>query len=132
LKNAGNRSINQICLKRLTGILNLDELVKKIHQPTKKNEQEKIEDEFDLQEEDKDKEEDKKTTESLDWDKVIYDNMQGNGHQFSVKYSQFSDKIGDKEWVGGEMNTLSNIGSHQIVNLSYGAKQKEKKSPRDF
>jgi hypothetical protein len=43
----------------------LDESVKKIRQPTKKNEQEEIEDEFDLQEEDEDKEEDKKTTESL-------------------------------------------------------------------
>jgi hypothetical protein len=30
--------------------------------------------------------------------------------------------------VDGEMNTLSNIGSHQIVNLSFGAKKKEKKN----
>jgi hypothetical protein len=40
--------IKQICLKQLTGILNLDSLVKKIHQPTKKNNlQEEIEDEDD-------------------------------------------------------------------------------------
>ncbi len=68
LKNAGNRSINQFCLKRLTGILNLDELVKKICQPTEENEQEEIEDDFALQEEDEDKKEEKKTTESLNWD----------------------------------------------------------------
>ncbi len=30
--------------------------------------------------------------------------------------------------MDGEMNTLSNIGSHRIVNLSFGAKKKEKKS----
>jgi hypothetical protein len=45
LKNAGNRLIKQICLKQLTGILNLDSLVKKIRQPTEKNDlQEEIED----------------------------------------------------------------------------------------
>ncbi len=128
MKNAGNRSVTQICLKQLTGILNLDESLKKTHQPTKINEQEEIEDNFGSQEEDEDKVEDKKTTEFLDWDKVIYDIKQGNGHKFSAKYSQISDIIGDKEWVTGEMNTLSNIGSHRIVNLSYGAKQKEKKN----
>ena len=53
LKNAGNRSIKQICLKQLTGILNLDSLVKKIRHPTEKN---------DLQEEIEDEDEDKKTT----------------------------------------------------------------------
>jgi hypothetical protein len=53
LKNAGNRLIKQIRLKRLTGILNLDSLVKKICQPTEKN---------GLQEEIEDKDEDKKTT----------------------------------------------------------------------
>ncbi len=79
--------------------------VKKIHQPTEKN---------DLQEEIKDGDEDKKTTESLDWDKVIYDIVQTNDHKFSVKYSQISDIIGEEEWVDGEMNTLSNIGSHQL------------------
>ncbi len=63
-----------------------------------------------------------KTTKLLDWDKVIYDIVQTNGHKFSVKYSQISDIIGEEEWVDGEMNTLSNIGSHQIVNLSFGAK----------
>jgi hypothetical protein len=46
---------------------------------------------------------------------------------FFVKYSQISDIIGEEEWVDGEMNILSNIGSHQIVNLSFGAKKKEKK-----
>ncbi len=92
LKNAGNRSIKQICLKQLTGILNLDSLVKKIRQPTKKNDlQEEIEDEDDdkkttrifnldssvkkihlptenngLQEENEDKDKDKKTTKSPD------------------------------------------------------------------
>ncbi len=30
--------------------------------------------------------------------------------------------------MDGEMNTLSNIGSHQIVNLSFGEKKKEKKN----
>ncbi len=30
--------------------------------------------------------------------------------------------------MDGEMNTLSNIGSQQIVNLSFGAKTKEKKN----
>jgi hypothetical protein len=35
--------------------------------------------------------------------------------------------MGVEEWVDGEMNTLSNIGSHRIVNLTFGAKQKEKK-----
>jgi hypothetical protein len=34
--------------------------------------------------------------------------------------------------VGGEVNTLSNIGSHQIVNLSFGAKRKKKKHPETF
>ncbi len=50
-KNAGSRLIKQICLKQLTGILNLDSLVKKIRQPTEKN---------DLQEEIEDEDEDKK------------------------------------------------------------------------
>ena len=115
--------IKQICFKRLTGIFNLDSSVKKICLPTEKN---------DLQEEIKDKDEDKKTTKLPDWDMVIYDIVQTNCHKFPVKYCQISDIIGEEEWVDGEMNTLSNIGSHQIVNLSYGAKQKEKKSPRDF
>jgi hypothetical protein len=53
LKNAGNRSIKQIRLKQLTGIFNLDSLVKKIRLPTEKN---------DLQEEIEDKDKDKKTT----------------------------------------------------------------------
>jgi hypothetical protein len=53
LKNAGNRLIKQICLKRLTGIFNLDSSVKKIRLQTEKN---------DLQEEIEDKDEDKKTT----------------------------------------------------------------------
>jgi hypothetical protein len=47
--------------------------------------------------------------------------------KIAVKYSQISDIIGEEEWVAGEMNILSNIGSHQIVNLSFGAKKKEKK-----
>ncbi len=54
--------------------------------------------------------------------------MQTNSHKFSVEYSQISDIIGEEEWVDGEMNTLSNIGSHQIVNLSFEAKKKEKKN----
>ena len=82
--------------------MNLDSLVKKIRQPTEKN---------DLQVEIEDKDEDKKTTKP-DWDKVIYDIVQTNSHNFSVKYSQISDIIGEEEWVDGEMNTLSNIGSH--------------------
>ncbi len=53
MKNAGNRSIKQIRLKQLTGIFNLDSLVKKIRLPTEKN---------DLQEEIEDKDKDKKTT----------------------------------------------------------------------
>ncbi len=100
MKNAGNSSIKQICLKRLTGIFNLDSLVKKLQQPTEKN---------DLQEEIEDEDEDKKTTNLPDWDKVIYDIVQTNGHKFSVKYSQISDIMGEEEWVNGEMNTLSNI-----------------------
>ncbi len=108
LKNAGNGSIKQICLKQLTCIFNLDSLVKKIRLPTEKN---------DLQKEIEDKDEDKKTTELPDWDKAIFDIVQTNGHKFSVKYSQISEIIGEEEWVDGEMNTLSNIGSHQIVNL---------------
>ena len=103
MKNAGNRSIKQIPLKRLTGIFNLDSLVKKICLPTEKN---------DLQEEIEDEDKDKKTTDSPDWDKVIYDIVQTNSHKFSVKYSQISEIIGEEEWVDGEMNTLSNIGSH--------------------
>ncbi len=54
--------------------------------------------------------------------------MQTNSHKFSVKYSQISDIIGEEKWVDREMNTLSNIGSHQIVNPLFGAKKKEKKS----
>ncbi len=99
--------------------MNLDSLVKNIHQPTEKN---------DLQEEIEDKDKDKKATQLPNWDKVIYDIVQTNGLKFSVKYSQKNDIIGDKEWVDGEMNTLSNIGSHRIVNLSFGAKKKEKKN----
>ncbi len=98
--------------------MNLDSLVKKIRQPTEK---------YDLQEEIEDEDKDKKTTKSPDWDKVIYDIVQTNGHEFSVKYTQISDIIGEEAWVD-EMNTLSNIGSHQIVNLSFGAKKKEKKN----
>jgi hypothetical protein len=111
--------IKQIHLKRLTGIFNLDSLVKKIRLRTEKN---------DLQEEIKDKDKDKKTTNLPDWAKVIYDIVQTNSHKFSVKYSQISDIIGEEEWVDGEMNTLSNIGSHQIVNISFGAKKKEQKN----
>ena len=98
LKNAGNRLIKQIHLKQLTGIFNLDSLVKKIHLQTEKN---------DLLDEIKD--EDEKTTNLPDWDKVIYDIVQTNSHKFSVKYSQISDIIKEEEWVDGEMNTLSNI-----------------------
>ncbi len=83
--------------------MNLDSSVKKIHQPTEKN---------DLQEEIEDKDKDKKTTELPDRDKVVYDIVQTNGLKFSVKYSQIIDIIGEEEWVDGEMNTLSNIGSH--------------------
>jgi hypothetical protein len=75
----GNRLIKQICLKQLTGIFYLNSLVKKICLPTEKN---------DLQEEIEDKDKDKKTTDLLDWDKVIYDIVQTNSHKFSVKYSQ--------------------------------------------
>jgi hypothetical protein len=79
----------------------LDSLVKKIHLQTEKNNlQEDIE------------EKDKKTTDLLDWDKVIYDIVQTNSHKFYVKYSRISDIIGEEEWVDGEMNRLSNIGSH--------------------
>ncbi len=86
-------------------MFNLDSLVKKICLPTEKN---------DLQEEIevKDKDKDKKTPDLLDWDKVIYDIVQTNSHKFSVKYSQISDIIREEEWVDGEMNKLSNIGSH--------------------
>ncbi len=94
-------------------------MAKKIHLQTEKN---------DLQEEIEDKDKDKKTTNWPDWDKVIYDIVHTNSHKFSVKYSQISDVIGEEEWVDGKMNTLSNIGSHQIVNLSFGAKKKEKKN----
>ncbi len=94
-------------------------MVKKICLQTEKN---------DLQEEIEDEEEDEKTTALLDWDKVIYDIVQTNSHKFSVKYSQISDIIGKEEWVDGEMNLLSNIGSHRIINLSFGAKKKEKKN----
>jgi hypothetical protein len=94
-------------------------MVKKIRLQTEKN---------DLQEEIEDEDEDKKTTDSQDWDKVIYDIAQTNSHKFSVKYSQISDIIREEEWVDGEVNTLSNIGSHQIVNLSFGTKKKEKKN----
>ncbi len=88
LKNAGNRSIKQIRLKRLTGILNLDSMVKKIRLQTEKN---------DLQEEIVNEDKDKKTTHLPDWDKVIYDIVQTNSHKFSVKYSQISDIIGEEE-----------------------------------
>ncbi len=103
--------------KKTTRIFNLDSLVKKIHLPTENN---------DLQEENENKDEDKKTTKSPDWDKVIYDIVQTNGLKFSVKYSHINDIIGEEEWVDSEMNTLSNNGSHRIVNLSFGAKKKEK------
>ncbi len=53
LKNAGKRLIKQICLKRQTGILNLDSMVKKISLQTEKN---------DLQEGIDNKDKDKKTT----------------------------------------------------------------------
>ncbi len=89
--------------KKTIRMFYLDSLVKNICQPTENN---------DLQEENEDKDEDKKTTELPDWDKVIYDIVQANGHKFYVKYSQISDIIGEEEWVDGEMNTLSNIGSH--------------------
>jgi hypothetical protein len=88
LMNAGNRSIRQICLKQLTGILNLDSMVKKIRLQSDKN---------DLQEEIEDKDKDDKTTNSPDWDKVIYDIVQTNSHKLSVKYSQISDIIGEEE-----------------------------------
>jgi hypothetical protein len=94
---------SRFCLKQPTGIFNLDSLVKKICLPTEKN---------DLQEEIKDKDMDKKTTKLPDWDKVIFDIVQTNSHKFPVKYSQISDIIGEEEWVDGEMNTFSNIGSH--------------------
>ncbi len=97
----------------------MDSLAKKIRQPTEKN---------DLQEKIEDEDKDKKTTKLPDWDKVIYDILQSNGIKFAVKYSQISEIIGEEEWVDGEMNTLSNIGSHWIVNLSFGAKKKEKKN----
>ncbi len=94
-------------------------MAKKIRLQTEKN---------DLQEEIEDKEEDEKTAIFPDWDKVIYDIVQTNSHKYSVKYSQISDIIREEEWVDGEMNTLSNIGSQQIVNLSFGAKKQEKKN----
>jgi hypothetical protein len=78
-------------------------MVKKIRLQTEKN---------DLQEEIEDEDKDEKTTNPPDWDKAIYDIVQTNSLKFSVKYSQISDIIGEEEWVDGEMNTLSNIGSH--------------------
>ncbi len=76
-------------------------MVKEIRLQTEKNDfQEEIEDE------------DEKTTNLPDWNKVIYDIVQTNSHKFSVKYSQIIDIIGEEEWVDGEMNTSSNIGSH--------------------
>jgi hypothetical protein len=84
-------------------MINLDSSVKKIRLQTEKN---------DLQEEIEDKDKDEKTTDSPDWNKVIYDIVQINSHKFSVEYSQISDILGEEEWVDGEMNTLSNIGSH--------------------
>ncbi len=51
-------------------------MVKKIRLQTEKH---------DLQEEVEDKDEDEKTTNSPDWDKVIYDIVQTNSHKFSVK-----------------------------------------------
>ncbi len=81
LKNAGNRSIKQIRLKRLTAILNSDSMAKKIRLQTEKN---------DLQEEIEGKDKNEKTTDLPDWYKVIYDIVQTNSHKFSVKYSQIS------------------------------------------
>jgi hypothetical protein len=108
------------CVKSMCGPMpTRGKKVKKIHLQTEKN---------DLQEKIEDKDKDKKTTNSTDWDKVIYDIVQTNSHKFSVKYSQISNIIGEEEWVDGEMNTLSNIRSHRIVNLSFGANKKEKKN----
>jgi hypothetical protein len=47
--------------------------------------------------------------------------------KFYVNYTQIHDIVGKEEWINGEINCICNIGGHQTLILSWGAKQKSMK-----
>jgi hypothetical protein len=47
--------------------------------------------------------------------------------EFYVNYTQIHNIVGKEEWMKGEINFICNIGGHQTLILSWGAKQKSMK-----
>ncbi len=41
-----------------------------------------------------------------------------------VQLEQIDDLLGDEPWMKGDMNTLANVGSGRLVNVSWGARKK--------
>jgi hypothetical protein len=58
----------------------------------------------------------------------IYEIFLENDTSLYVNVGQINGKIGEKEWLQGEVNCLCNIASSQIISLSWGAKKKESKN----
>jgi hypothetical protein len=48
-----------------------------------------------------------------------------NGSSYIVNLDQVYDIVEEEEWIHGKFNCISNIGSSQMVTLSWGAKKKE-------
>jgi hypothetical protein len=55
--------------------------------------------------------------------RVIYE-VEMERLTFYVYLSEIYDIIGDEPWINDEVNCLANIGSHQTITLSWGAKKK--------
>ncbi len=45
-------------------------------------------------------------------------------HFMLVQLEQIDDLLGDQPWMKGDMNTLANVGSGRLVNVSWGARKK--------
>jgi len=56
---------------------------------------------------------------------IIYEIILVDDTKLNIKYGQISDFVSDEEWINGEINCLSDIGSKRIVTLSWGAKTKD-------
>jgi hypothetical protein len=45
-----------------------------------------------------------------------------------VQFEQIDELLGDQPWMKGDMNTLANVGSGRLVNVSWGARKKGNKT----
>ena len=60
---------------------------------------------------------------------IIYEIILVDDTKLNIKYGQICDFVSDEEWINGEINCLSDIGSKRIVTLSWGAKTKDSEDP---